>query len=891
MRNASYSLLFTGLLTLAGCSSGSDDNGSEVRIKCLNGQSFCLISCDLGCTQTGCSVSEIAENQRLKFKFSDRVDPASVNSASISIRTASGVAPDGEFTGDFLVGGSEVVFVPRVSTINGVSSFGFVRNESYILSLAGGGTASQGVRSVAGDTLAQELSCTVRATLGIQDEDQAAPTVELLAPSDLSAVPLDPTIVLRFSELIDTTALQSSLSAASPIAVVLRPTLGPGECNRDNEGVALEGVPTLDTETINGKEVTVVTFQPTVQLPGQSCLTVYVTADLRDLSGRAGVPAQFEMFTVDSVPVPLLITESFATNAGQDPLVSGGIWNAGARPGLLGGNGKHGSFAATLGVSLGNGVYEWRADQFVIPASQTASGQIENVTDGKFFFTDFILPDSQTLRFTGSVPVQIYVRGKVDIRGKILLNAPEAPSFVPTVGPANGLKVSNFVARSTGTLPKAGQPGGLGVCGGGNGGAGGDKCLGIALPANEGGRGAGVRISAGHAYAMSASNTGGLGSVLFPVTGIALGAPLISSVYRDETSPGGAGGGFMLSGSTSATPSLPTFPQLTFAPSPAASTPMQLLPYPATPPANYSSLEHFSVGGSGGGGGGSHSFGTTASTGDSFMAGHGGTGGGGAFAIRSGGDMVVGPQAELQAKGGAGVLITGDDPQTQLIAENTAGVSSPGGGGSGGSFLLQSARLLTVNGRMDTSGGVGSRTGLVNPALLSVVTQAGSGSSGFYRFEAAGAVNYAYGGTGTVVPAFNAANNVGPLLDRDSASGDVSTWRSSGVFFPPTWEKYELDVDIDGDGVIDQTYSDVPGGVLADGSGPVKFEIQGATMNQQGTSAEEGTIKPWRNRVLTSGADDGIDGDEVNGIRFRLTYNRAAFPNQVVKALRIFART
>jgi hypothetical protein len=901
MRHASYSVLFTGLLMLAGCSSGSDDTGSEVRIKCLNGQQFCLISCDLGCTQTGCSVSEIAENQRLRFKFSDRVDPASVNSASISIRTASGVAPDGEFGGDFLVGGVEVVFIPRVSTIGGVSTFGFLRNESYIISLAGGGTASQGVRSISGDTLSQELTCTVRATLGIQDEDQAPPTVELLAPTDLSAVPLDPTIVLRFSELIDTTALQTSLSEASPIRVVLRPTLSPGECNRDNEGVALEGVPSLNTETVGDKDVTVVTFQPSVQLPGRSCVTVYVSSDLRDLSGRAGVPAQFEMFTIDAVPVPLLITESFATNSGQEVLVSGGIWNGGARPGLLGGSGRHGSFNPNLGNPAGNGIFDWILDDpldpFVIPASQTISGQAEQIVDGKFFFTDFILPEGTTLRFRGTDPVQIYVRGKVEIRGKILVNAPDMPFFIPTTGTATGQKVSTFQARVNGlTTPLAGQPGGRGVCGGGKGGDGAVKCLNggpitvAGVVVTDGQRGAGVRVSAGHAYAATIGNTGGRGSVLFPPAGVAQNTTMISTVYRDETSPGGAGGSFMLAGTTAALPTLVNFPGLTFAPAPAAGAPMQLMPYPAAPPPNYSSLEHFTVGGSGGGGGGSHCFGTTVAN-DFWLAGHGGTGGGGALAIRSGGDMVVGPSAELQAKGGAGVLINGDDPATTVQQENTRGISSPGGGGSGGSFLLQSARVMTVNGLMDTSGGAGSRTGSVNPLLLNLITQAGSGSSGFYRFEAGSAVNYAYTGTGTVVPAFNAANNIGPLLDRDTASGDVSTWRASGVFFPPTWEKYELDVDFDGNGTIDQTYSDVPGGVLADGTGPVKLELQGATINQQGTGAEEGTIKPWRNRVLTGGGDDGIDGDEVNGFRFRLTYDRAAFPNQVVRALRVFART
>ena len=360
MRNAFNSSLLAGsflaaLFVLPGCSSGTSEDPSSVRIRCLGGQSFCIISCDLGCTQTGCAVSEIAENQRLRFKFSDRVDPASVNGSSISIRTATGVAPDGEY----LVADSEVTFVPKVRTVAGVSTFGFLRNESYIITLAGGNTGSQGLRSLAGDALTQEFTCTVRASLGIQDENQQAPTVELLAPTNTTAVPLDPTIVLRFSELIDTTALQSPLSEASPIRVVLRGTLPGGECDRDAEGIALEGLPQLTTETVGDREVTVVTFRPTVQLPGQSCLIVYVTSDLRDLSGRAAEPAQFELLTVAGVSVPINLTESFNTPAGQEELVSGGVWSNGARPAIIGSDGRHGSFQPNFGSPQGGGAVSY----------------------------------------------------------------------------------------------------------------------------------------------------------------------------------------------------------------------------------------------------------------------------------------------------------------------------------------------------------------------------------------------------------------------------------------------------------------------------------------------------------------------------------------------------
>jgi hypothetical protein len=907
--------LLAGALVFAGCSSGSGDDASTVRIKCIGGQAFCIISCDLGCTQTGCAVSEIAENQRLRFKFSDRVDPTSVNGASLSIRTGTGVAPDG----DYLVTDNEVTFVPKVRTVNGVSTFGFLRNETYIVSLAGGSTGSQGIRSLAGDPLTQEFTCTVRATLGIQDEDQQPPTVELLAPTNPAAVPLDPTIVLRFSELIDTAPLLSPLSESSPIRVVLRPTLPTGECDRDAESVTLEGLPQLSTETVGTREVTVVTFRPSVTLPGRSCLIVAVTSDLRDLSGRASVPASFELITVEGVSVPLTLTETFATPAGQEELVSGGVWNNGARPGLIGGDGRHGSFNPAFGTSVGPGVFVWDLRPptgIVIPASNTPSGQSFTVLDGRFFFTDFVLAEGQTLRFLGQDPPRIFVRGRCEIRGTIDLSAPDMPGTPITTGPFAGQLRSTFNARGTLTgqnLPLVlGQPGGQGGCGGGSGGAGGTEC-GTLGPVFEFGNnvsrgqpGGTVRVPASHAYAGSAGGTGGPGSPVHHETGTALsvGAPFIASTspsvnFRDEFSRGGGGGGFLQPGGLPIQPTIPApLVQPNASPVQAPAAAFALFPLPSSPPPGYQSLDHFVVGGSGGGGGGSHAFATvTLGANDVFMAGHGGSGGGGTCAFRAGGDLTLFGTAAILLRGGRGVLINGDNTgPTSPALDVDWGVSSPGGGGSGGSVLLQSARTVTVSGLIDASGGAGSRVGGVGAPLapagqLNVTAQAGAGSPGFYRLE--GGTTVLFNGPGTTVPTFDPAQNVGTLTDRDAASGDLSKWRGFNQVFPPTWLRYELDVDTNGDGTVDVTFTDSgePGTQKAnDPSGPVTIQFQGAKLNQAGNAPLPGTIKPWREGIGT-GAGPGIQQDAVTGFRFSLSYNRVAAPNQVVKALRVFART
>ncbi len=898
-------LVASGLLAFVatGCSSGSTTGDSSVRIRCNDGSAFCLVSCDLGCTSTTCSITEIAENQRLRFSFSEAVDPASVNNATLSIRTATGVAPDGSFS----VNGSEVVFVPSVHTSGGVSTFGFARNESYVITLVGGTSPGQTVRSTSGARLSRELSCTVLVSRGIIDEDGQPPVAELVAPTQLVDAPNDPTIVLRFSELIDTTPLQGSLSGATPVRVVLRSTrIESGErvCAGDEDGTPLTGQPQLSTESVGGHEVTVVTFQPTILLPGHSCITVSVTADLRDLSGRQATPAEFVFLTQQGVSVPIDVNENFTSNAGLNLAQSSGTWQGGARPGLIGGDGRHGSFDVSLGLPLGNSNYEWNTDSFTIPAANSLNGTQYQVTDGKFYFTDFVLPESATLTFTGHVPPQIWVRGTCEVRGKILLNGKSTPFGVPTSGPAANQPVSTFDGRQS-TTNAPGETGADGGPGGGKGGNGGKELNLTTTPTgpeivagvnlNNGRDGETVQVGAGHAYAGSAGGTGGHGGPLHPAAGGTASTP-VYLLYRTTCAIGGGGGGFQGAGST-ATYTAPAASTLSASAPGAAGAAFAILPYPANPPSGYSSLLHFLVGGSGGGGGGSHPFLTSTqfATNLAYCAGGGGTGGGGALALRAGGDVVFGPLAVVQAKGGTGVLYTGYPPtitSPNLTNGLSIGPASPGGGGSGGSILVQSGGDISFGGTVDVSGGAGGRiSNLVTPLPTNVLTtlQSGNGAPGYYRFEADGAV--AFSGTGT--PAYVPATNSGGLNDRDPISVSLSTWRGTGLLFPPTWEYYELDVDTDGNGTIDITYTDTGASgtqIANDPAGPVRIEFQAANVDLTTLQPIEGSIRPWREAVGSAIAP-GISLDSRNGLRFQLYFNRDLFPNCIVRALRVHGRT
>ncbi len=890
MRKITRFFVLPGALALvASCSGGGASTGEAginvQPLRCSEGAAFCLLSCDLGCGSFGCAVSDIAENQRLQFTFNKAVSPASVNNSSFSIRTAAGAEP----AGDLVVQGNKVIFEPSVTVTNGIGTFGFRRNETYILSILGGQTPGRHVTSTSGDKLSRDFTCTVRATRGILDADSLPPRAELVSPSNLTTAPLDSTIILRFSEIIDSSPFNSALSASTPIQYYLRrsrvdPLTNERVCDFGGSPLLVEGVPTVTIEQFNGRPVTVISVRPNINLPGEACVQINVTGDVRDVAGTPAEPRSFEFFTAPSQVGDLFFTEDFLTDARLDRPVSGGTWSNGARPAQLGGDGRHGSFDPEVGTPAGNSTYVFDTDSQVIPGSNTFSGQPEEVRDGKFYFTDLTVPAGTTVRFQGSNAAQVFVRGIVDIQGSIVLDGQDG---------------AQHRAWSGATLtPIAGQPGRLGGAGGGNGGRGGDRCMNTG-PTNNNGvimengqPGDDVQVVQAHAYAAQAAGTGGRGSSLVPAAGTTAsltGTYTISFVFNGVMNAGGGGGGFRGTGSDGFVPAQGTT-IIPAANSPGGSA-FPLFPLPGA----MSSLDHFLVGGSGGGGGGSHPFAALTGQPAPWKAGAAGMGGGGAFAIRGGASINIGASAFLSAQGGSGVIINGDDPTTptvELVTSPTSwGVAAPGGGGSGGSLLVQASGDLSVEGAVDVRGGTGSRVQNVQPVSVNFQTEAGNGADGFYRFEAGGTLNVP--GTG-FQPAINPAENTGVLTDRDAASGSMSLWRGSGLVFPPTWVRYELEVDVLGDGSDVRLYSDdrtLPNwtGVADDPFGPVRVKFQGSRINTTTNQPIEQTEGPFRDYINElEGASLNLDA--ATGFRFVLLFNTQLFPQAVVRRIAVVAR-
>lgn len=576
------------------------------------------------------------------------------------------------------------------------------------------------------------------------------------------------------------------------------------------------------------------------------------------------------------MPIPeQTIVEDFTTDLNRDSLASGDTWGFGqAVPARIGGDGRHGSFYPELGLALGGGVFEFNTDLTEIPAANTLANTAEVITDGRYFFTDFVVPAGVTLRFRGSKSPQIFVRGKTDIRGVVSVNGDDQPGVLATGGTALGQKVSEFNAR----MSLTGQPGTAGGPGAGAGGNGGDRCLnsgpiivgGVNL--TNGQSGDDVRVPAGHAYAASTVDTGGAGSELMPANGIwATPTPTISFVWASYFSPGGGGGGFLSDGNPAQQPQL-VLSTNTIAAGPAASGGLAFPILPA-PSGSFSSLEHFSVAGSGGGGGGSHSYGLLAigSAANGWMAGHGGTGGGGAIAIRSGGPLTV--DGTVSARGGDGALITGTPAVGSPVG--ILGYSSPGGGGSGGSVLLQSSRTAQVSGVVDTRGGTGSAVGSLQIGTLNVNAGGGDGSDGYYRVE--GSQTFF---TGLGIPAYSPTVNRGPINDTDALTGSRSKWLLPPSVALPVYVRYELLVDIGGLPVLFSDDPSVSPLVADDPNGAVMLRFQGAKVDAVTGQAMPGTAGPWRTHLMPG--DDSVNKDRAQAIRFDIVSNKASTAPQVL---------
>jgi hypothetical protein len=409
------------------------------------------------------------------------------------------------------------------------------------------------------------------------------------------------------------------------------------------------------------------------------------------------------------------------------------------------------------------------------------------------------------------------------------------------------------------------------------GGRGGDSCPndGNPLPAYNGRDGETVELPAGHGYAAQAANTGGKGSPIFPASGRSTSYCGLAG-FNGDVGAGGGGGGFHESGSVGAAVAGLCNNPSNLAPPPSTTSGTfdlgSLTPVSAGPDA---SLDHYCVGGSGGGGGASNAVMTRVDSPATvkWTSGAGGAGGGGAIAIRVGQSFEMTNTGRIEVKGGNGPTIQGDIFNVPL----------PGGGGSGGSCLLQVFNRVTQLGMIDTSGGKG---GLLDNggtvSQLGARAVGGDGSPGYYRIETPAGPSVIDLGTG--IPTAS-SKNAGKLTDREFKGVSQSRFYSTRMTFAPTYLRYILVARVHNQRVVysDDTELGNPSSPLFDpdykglasASEPVHFQVQGANVNTVTGEPDLNTLSPtWFDAVNSSAVQD-LNGDQKNGFRFRLNFDTA----------------
>ena len=856
-----FGLAACGSSAVGAASLGFDCQGNDAQV-------ICLQNCNLGCSETGCARTDIAQNEIVILQFSQDVDPATVTPSSIRFRTASGEQPVGEF----LVHGNQVEFVPTLAVSGGVTYFGFTAGETYTMTLPAGDASPTVVRSTSGKPFQKQLTCSLQVTRGIVDLNGVAPRAHLVSPTQaqLEAAPRDGEIVIEWNEMVDATPFLGG--SQSPVTFAVRRTRatnnGGVECNPNSPLQTLQGTQVIDFDA--GRGVSVLTFRPSQPLPGNLCIEVNVTDGVADLSGR---PSQPQTFTFRTEPQDLVddaFDETFDNAQWLDEDVSAATWGNGvARFHRIGGDGRHGAFALALATNTnvvvdGKRVFELNCDLTTVPASNTSTGNPIAVTDGRFFFTSMTLPSDVRLRFVGSRPPVFTVAGRCEILGDI---------------DVSGLSQSGVPSVFVGT----GQPGAAGGIFGGAGGRGGDRISNLngttigAQPANQGQRGADVRLLAGHAYAAAAFGTGGAGSTVFPASGLSAQlffGSTVGGAYCVSASAGGAGGGFVLPGANGRVVgnNHAAAPGLASVMGPAAAG-GAALPWTPVVLAGLRPHEFYLVGGSGGGGAASQGcLALQFASQDKWAPGAGGGGGGGTFALRAGRQLRLGPAGRLLARGGSAADLVGPGAGPQ---------PAPGGGGSGGSIVLQSGATVELLGTIDVRGGNGGTfsrqsSPVTPPVGASVQIAGGNGSPGFVRLETGLLVGLE--ALATMQPAAT-AGNLGALAERDDLVACTSRYRSTGEALGPEYVRYEIHGSADGVPFLlsdDPLVSSQSAGLGA----PVRALFQTAQLDL--TTGVPVVESPWLTGVRSSSLAEGIATYGYNAMRFRLLADQALAQELVI---------
>lgn len=771
---------------LASCGGGGGGGGS-----------MAITACSLGCnnsggTQISCGVTDVYMNQELQIRFTQPIDALSVSNNSFQMTELStGKTP----AGSFLIAPLDptlLIYRPQLTfDSSGAPIFGLEDGKTYFLKVPGTALDPLGpyIKSTVGTPNSSRLQCTIVASRGVFDSKPGRPrvtmTVDKVVGYDPQGNPTDFELDVPATE-------QTDVYRASPVRMVFDDVMNPatlanpvtgfsstieafvdadGDVSNPSDRVPLQGVFTLTVDQ-NALRTTVI-FTPSGGFPSAGVLpdtrriVMQLSAQITDLGGNTLINPGTTNFTTERIDFDeISIVEPFNDAAREDAVRTGSRWAGGQlATGPGGGSGRLGDLIVPSGQVV---VLDTDSEDFadITNLNIFNPGNVIDrpanlvVTGGVFEFSRLRIDAGAVLRFTGSNPARIYVRGECVIQG-----------LIDVSGSSGVLHVSSLAA------------GGLGGASGPSGGAGGK---GGDLPDGQAFSGIGgsdtdagpSNVNDPSTYFLVNGEAGG--GIAFPSQldpqelvaggggGLAWPQPTTSNptlhfpastsdytglqpeVYQEcrnnvPSAPGGGGGNALTGGIGDAVyGGIPVGPIFLVTDSEGGDADDL-----AIDDAVKSLDPHlgFLRGGGGGGGGGSHLQGTqvnglqlvNCAIGSpsgaalriiqySAHSSAGGGGGGGAVQIAAGRRLIH--NGVIDASGGDGGSGTFPPPP-----ENPNDLAQAGGGGAGGSVLLQSQviQIQSVPRRIDVSGGIGGDgTGSAFPIQPS---RGGNGSPGFLRLE------------------------------------------------------------------------------------------------------------------------------------------------------------
>jgi hypothetical protein len=838
-----------------------------------------IVQCSLQCSdsvvapgQVSCGITNVFVNQEIRVAFTRPIDPNSISTNSfrlIEVVPNTGKTPAGTFTVD-AVDPRILIYRPQVTfDSSGNPIFGLNQDSQYEFTIPARGqpgelgpfitdpngaanttflrcglTASEDVRDISPGR--PRATVFVRRVLGYDAEENPIVDPNESPAPGATNVWRESTVRIVFDDVMNPATLANPVTGqSSHIQAFID---ADGNTADPSDQVAMNGTFTVTIDQRVPPSTTVV-FTPAGGLPSSGRdlanprkVVISLSPQIVDL-GRNPIinPGQVAFEPERILFDPLFVTEGFADATREDSLRTGGNWGSGVlTSGIGGGSGRLGDLIIPGGTIIELNTDSEDFSSITNPAIFNPANIIERppppavftVEDGVFEFTRLRVDAGALLRFSGSNPARIYVRGVADIQGQIEVNGAGATLHASssTNGGTGGLAGPNGGAGGRGGgrpngsaftgvfngLPIGGVPTGNGPVNvldpasyvGVNGIPGGGIAAPSTVDPNPSFVGGGAQ-GLGWPQPTSANPSLHMPQDVFDISGLQFD-PLAFCEYPIPAAPGG-GGGHAFDGGDG----VPKFAQSSPVTRPPSAAGGDVTALAVDDEVRKLTPELGFLRGGGGGGGGGASVQYTALNGAPLFfdctvpligtvlqimtyrahSAAGGGGGGGGLQVAAGRRLnLAGSISASGGDGGSGTFPP-EDPGAIDLAQ-------AGGGGAGGSVLLQSARIQiqAVPGRIDVSGGEGGEgTGDLSTRPPSP-SLGGRGSPGLLRMESPivpsveseefkvspleSELQAQYGGQVTIEDIFTVGEWQPLASSPSSQNGAQSCWvRPTGNFF------------------------------------------------------------------------------------------------------------